>query len=849
MSDLIRRLMLFFRQHIGTRIMAGFGLITLLALLVALVSLANVTTVNRRLEESTRRDRQAVANVLNMRLAVEQQAAGVSAFLLSEDAARGAKYLAGFDGGADLFQSSVDALESEINQPESSERLATIRDLENRFRELARQQISLSRQGWRQSAIYLWSRSGQERQDELLDAINGYAAWQEAAIGQETETARARSLLATGVALGLVGLAGLISIMIALVLTRSITRPIRALARIANEMKGGNLDVRIPPMGVDEIGTLAQTMEQMAGALKDSRRSLEASLAETEQRNRELTALNTVAAAASTLDRRELLQKVLDTVLGLTGDEVAGIMLRGPDGALIPTAERGMPAALLEPETLNAIVGYFDEAMLRPGRSVLLLDRDNEEPAGLIELIRAHGILSSVTVPLTSQGNVVGLLSLGSTRGRCFDEDEIALLTSIANQIGVAVENASLLGQLEQRVTSLSVINEVARAISAVLDLEELYSVIHEQCLRALDMPTFTIALWDDDAQQLAPVRVYVDHERQDLSLGWPVRPLLSNLVAQRRRPLRTNDYYATVRAAGFTPNDQSEAEIRRSWMGVPMTIGDRLVGVMIVATPSRLLTDEDENMLGAIANQAAVAIENARLYQQTRELGVIEERNRLAREIHDTIAQGLTGIVLQLEATGTLLDMKPERARQRLTKATELARSTLSEARRSVWNLRPKPLEEQSLFEAIQGEAARLREDGVEVRCLAEGDPLRPAPEIENGVYRIAQEALQNIRKHAGATLVEVTLATAGDGLTLTIRDNGRGFDPERLAERRTDGGGFGMLGMRERARLVGGHLEVQSTAGAGTVLVVTAPLAAHAGIPKPTQPASPTATKALIP
>jgi signal transduction histidine kinase len=162
---------------------------------------------------------------------------------------------------------------------------------------------------------------------------------------------------------------------------------------------------------------------------------------------------------------------------------------------------------------------------------------------------------------------------------------------------------------------------------------------------------------------------------------------------------------------------------------------------------------------------------------------------------------------------------------------------------------LRPQPLEERSLYEAVEQEARRLADDGVTVNCELVGVPAKPAPETENAVYRIAQEALQNIRKHAGATEVDVELAFDENRLILSISDNGRGFDEATLARQRTDGGGFGLLGMRERARLVSGRLEVHSTPGAGTSLVISAPLVAYAGIPRPTQPATPTSTRAHIP
>lgn len=834
----------FFRQRIGARIMAGFGLITLLALLVALVSLLNVWTVNRRLEDEARRERLVIASGLTMSLALERQWAGIRGYVLSGDQ----RDLQRLQEGQDLFASAVKTLAQESNQPEATARLTRLRALEAEFEAATRRQIVFYDKGWTATPQVATLVTGQEEQKALDREIGAFNEWQQSLIGQEMAAASNRATLAMGVALGLVGLAGLVSTMIALVLTRSITRPIRGLARVAGEMKGGNLAVIVPSMGEDEIGTLAQTIAQMASALDVSRRSLEASLAETEQRNRELTALNTVAAAASSLDRQELLLKAIDVVLDLTGDEAAAIFLREPDGSLLPAAERGMPAALTEPEPLRAIVRFLDEAMLRPGLAVLRLEADTTEPPEMVELIHRHGIRSSVTVPLTSQGTVVGLLSVASTRGRVFDDTETMLLGNIGSQVGIAVENASLVSQLEGRVTTLSVINEVSRAISAVLDLDQLYAVIHEQCLRSLDMPTFTIALWDDEAEALTPALVHLDYQRQDLADGWPTQPALALVVARGRRPLMTNDYYATCLEYGLG-HVVPPKPIRRSWMGVPMTIGDRLVGVIVVATPLRRYGDADRDLLLAVANQAAVAVENARLYQRTRELGVIEERNRLAREIHDTIAQGLTGIVLQLEATGTLLDTRPERARQRLSKATELARGTLGEARRSVWNLRPRPLEERSLFEAIEGVARRLEDDGIRIQCELVGEPVKPAPETENSVYRIAQEALENIRKHAAATEVELSLAFDDNRLMLTIGDNGRGFDPEQLTRQRTDGGGFGLLGMRERARLVGGQLEIHSSAGAGTVLIVMAPLALHADIPKPTRPATPTATRALMP
>jgi two-component system, NarL family, sensor kinase len=203
----------------------------------------------------------------------------------------------------------------------------------------------------------------------------------------------------------------------------------------------------------------------------------------------------------------------------------------------------------------------------------------------------------------------------------------------------------------------------------------------------------------------------------------------------------------------------------------------------------------------------------------------VMEERNRLAREIHDTIAQGLTGIVLQLEAADHLMEGNPARARMRLQKATAPARSSLQEARRSVWNLRPTPLEQRTLVEAVRQELNSLSEEtGIQGILDTEQAPDALAAEMENGLFRIAQEALNNVRKHSGASQVHVRLAQVESSVELDVRDDGVGFDSQA---RHTSGqqGGFGLLGLRERARILGGSLRIESSPGEGTLVSVHVP------------------------
>jgi signal transduction histidine kinase len=200
----------------------------------------------------------------------------------------------------------------------------------------------------------------------------------------------------------------------------------------------------------------------------------------------------------------------------------------------------------------------------------------------------------------------------------------------------------------------------------------------------------------------------------------------------------------------------------------------------------------------------------------QGRTIGTLEERQRLARELHDTVAQGLVSVVAQLEAAEQALDGgRPERAAERIARARDVARDSLGEARRAVAALRPDVLERSGLADALHG-LARPAEDGAPAVHVAADAPAGALdPEAEVVLLRAAQEALANARRHAGASRVDVELRVGGGAAELRVRDDGRGFAPGAADG---DGGGFGLVALRERAAAVGGDAEVRSAPGAGT-------------------------------
>ncbi|HSP64686.1 MAG TPA: histidine kinase, partial [Candidatus Deferrimicrobium sp.] len=265
--------------------------------------------------------------------------------------------------------------------------------------------------------------------------------------------------------------------------------------------------------------------------------------------------------------------------------------------------------------------------------------------------------------------------------------------------------------------------------------------------------------------------------------------------------------------------------------VGIPVAAGGPALGALAAIVPASVQVPKRIRiLLGAVADQVGLALRTAQFAVEGRELAVLEERTRLAREIHDTLAQQLTGIVLQLEAAEALQSRNhSERARDLIVAAREQARLALQEARRSVWNLRPMPLEAAGLSAAVSLEAERFgSRTGMAVTVRNDGVPrnLALSPQSEVTVFRILQEALANAGQHSGASCVEIELRVADGELALMVRDDGSGFDPGAEGLPGAPGDSFGLVGMRERARLIGAEFQVVSEHADGTTVSVRVPL-----------------------
>jgi signal transduction histidine kinase len=258
-------------------------------------------------------------------------------------------------------------------------------------------------------------------------------------------------------------------------------------------------------------------------------------------------------------------------------------------------------------------------------------------------------------------------------------------------------------------------------------------------------------------------------------------------------------------------------------FLGVPIVERGRILGALFLAnkTVAGGFTESDQELLGLLANHAAIALVNARLHERSRELSIVEERNRIARELHDAVAQKLFSLRLTADAAATLLERDPARAAVELATLRGLAAGAVDELRGIVIGLRPVDLAGDGLDLALRKQVELLdRVHEPLVRYASRTVPRLPAAR-EEAVYRVAQEALHNALRHARPRHVDVRLAGRDGGVVLEVSDDGVGFDPAAEAAARR----LGLASMRERARSAGGRLAVTSRPSAGTTVRLEVP------------------------
>jgi signal transduction histidine kinase len=288
----------------------------------------------------------------------------------------------------------------------------------------------------------------------------------------------------------------------------------------------------------------------------------------------------------------------------------------------------------------------------------------------------------------------------------------------------------------------------------------------------------------------------------------------LLGAMLESPEPYRTLDIRTDPRFRGWWPRAHPTM---RSFLGVPIVARGGIIGAFYLTDKvgADAFDDRDQELIEMLAAHAAIAIENARLWERSRELSVVEERNRVARELHDSVTQNLFGVVLAAEAAATLLDRDPAEARQQLGRVQELARAGMEELRSLIFELRPAALADEGLAATLRKHLAVLRRVHHQDIALKVAGAPRPGGANDGDVFRIAQEAVHNAVRHADADHIRVGLQARNGHLVLTVDDDGVGFDPGEAAMRARR---LGLTSMEERAKALGGVLTIASRPGAGT-------------------------------
>jgi PAS domain S-box-containing protein len=440
-----------------------------------------------------------------------------------------------------------------------------------------------------------------------------------------------------------------------------------------------------------------------------------------------------------------------------------------------------------------------------------------------LQIIQSGGQVPNQLVALRKDGTTF----LVEARGTAFTYMGKPHILGIARDITERVQAQQILERrVEERTRELSTLLEVSHDVASTLELKPLLNLILNQIKGMVEYTAATILILDGDElvimDYLGPAPL-----ESILQIRYPVRSTgIDDIVLRQGEPVIVDD----VRASTSMAQDYREAvgdmlkifsSYLRALMVVPLKLKDRVIGMLSLSSSEvGCYTPHHASLILAIANQAAIAIENARLYAQAQDLAALEERQKLARELHDSVSQALYSIALGLHTARIQLDRDPGELPESLDYLLSLADGGLAEMRALIFELRPESLETEGLVSALTKQAAAMQarhEIAVSTELCEEPDlPLRTKQEL----YRIAQEAMHNIIKHAHASQVELCLQQSDDGIAMEVRDDGVGF-----ATHTAFPGHLGLHSMHERVTKLGGTFQIESTPGAGTRICVYIP------------------------
>jgi len=423
-------------------------------------------------------------------------------------------------------------------------------------------------------------------------------------------------------------------------------------------------------------------------------------------------------------------------------------------------------------------------------------------------------IRSMLVVPIRLSGQVLGM-ALNYTLGEMYaiTQEDVELASGVANSVALAVENARLYGETRQRLAESQGVQRVTTSLLRKNSLQEVLEIICNEALNLTDATGSAVLLLDENG--LLRVTSAVGEKLSVLD-RLPVTGSLAGQAVLSGEPALFND------VSRINLEYLHDLGIK-TLLAAPLKVESTIIGVMDVINKVGGFTREDLRILSLFADQAAIVIDQTQLHQQVEQMVVMEERQRLARELHDSVTQALYSVNLYAEAARRSLTAgKKKVTLENLKNLREMTREALLEMRLLVFELHPSILEKEGLVAALQARLAAVESrSGLKTEINVEGERRLPLS-IEEELYRISQEGLNNAVKHARARSVRIKLKYTRESVCLKLIDDGTGFDFQAAS----GSGGMGLRGIKERVRKMDGTLAIESSPEKGTVLSVTVQL-----------------------
>ena len=553
---------------------------------------------------------------------------------------------------------------------------------------------------------------------------------------------------------------------------------------------------------------------------------------EIKQRNRELTALNAIAATVNqSLALNEVLNEALGRVLDTLGLEAGSIcLLDERSNTLDLKIHRGVDLS-------REVVGMISRVRLADSPLAeamvtgepLIIEDVSAHP--IVELVDRRDLKSLLVVPLRSKEQVLGTINISSPTPLQLTSQDIRLITSIGYQVGMAIENAILYQEAQSSASQLASLFEIGQSLtSSFLDLDRTLRLIVRHAVELLGVDLCRLFLYDPATDELLGQAIHGVSDEDSSRTRVPLSRVGTAVEAQATlQPVAVEDTSQNHRI----PDDIVEKWGIKSSLTVPLVAGGRFMGVIFLSETEapRRFTASEIKLARSFASQAALAIQNGQLYARSEELAIVKERNRIACEIHDSLAQNLASLLMKTDFCLGLIDSDPQAAKEILAKVKSLVRQNIGDIRRSIFALQRPELQKPGFVPALREYAQQFEEQNallLHLSIVGEEVQAQLSPAHEYALFRILQEALTNVRRHARADNVWIALALSPlDGISLTVKDDGLGFD-RRVQETASSTwvGGFGLTGMKDRAKAVGGKLVIESEPGSGTKITAILPL-----------------------